>query len=315
MHKNIVPYIKQSLYIDELPEPCEIAIYGSGQISEGLMEEIGQRNIKVKYFLDTFENATYKGFNVYKYDDGENYNVDYVLISSMHWEKIFQTTKHRANFKIYLPQGNYKLCIVNHDKKVIYIKNPRAASTTIREMMIAEGAMQEVINIEAERYKSYFKFSSVKHPIHRFLSTYNGVILQRQKIIAKGGDKPAHHNGPDLQPILDDLYIKTFEDFIDRYLALPAPLIDLHFQTQDRIIGPRINHTIKCENLHQGIRELSTTHGILNEATLPHIHKSKYQKDLKIPEGYLDKLYQYLKKDFDRFNYQVEEFNHGTIGY
>ena len=155
-----------------------------------------------------------------------------------------------ARFINYLRLGviSRVFVVVSHEKKLVYIVNPKVASTSIATFMVEKTITKEererhaikdkhkLLNkvaiksydeLKAYQEKGYFVFSVVRNPFSRLVSFYkskfemssSGVLIPRKFAIHKD-----FHN------------LKGFADVARKVCTIPDAVADSHFMSQSAII-------------------------------------------------------------------------------
>jgi len=213
--------------------------------------------------------------------------------------------------------------------RYVYIENPKVASSTIKMRLHANeltglknvrvGPHPDIANSPfVKPYQlptddlanyvfggSFFKFTFVRNPFHRLLSSY------LDKIVGSAPEKGqidaywARKHGE-----MKDSY--TFEEFVEAVSGIPDTARDKHWRTQSRItIAGHINYSFvgRFEQLAAHLSKIETMSRI-DFSNLKEISPHKTDAASKLKEYYSDDIIRNVVRiyeaDFDRFLYKKE---------
>lgn len=199
--------------------------------------------------------------------------------------------------------------VVNPEKKVIYLNNPKVACTSLKTSLFEYNYNQSIdddsvhavlrshyiFNLDRKILKKYFIYTYVRNPFTRLVSCYkNKVYGNRRKF------------GEYLFGILKEDH--GFEDFAGKVIRIPDFLADQHFKSQYSFIYQ--NH--KC--LADFVGKMETM-----EKSYAEIQKKYELGELKhynvtADDNWMDyytvplakKVYRRYRKDFIKFGYKEE---------
>ncbi|MCG9709075.1 sulfotransferase family protein [Pseudoalteromonas sp. Isolate3] len=292
--------------VEHIPTNATIAIYGAGELAKVLLQEITKKkrtDIHIKFFLDSFEAGIFKGFEVKKYRNNENYDVDFILIASMYWPNIIITNPKEDRFKVYKVDNSiFKLSIVDDAQKSIFRRNARTGSKDIELLMLNQGATQQYVDITDNQYKNYFKFAFTRHPTTKFLSGYAWYVIETLKF---NTGKKEHIN---IRPVLEAMHIDcdtpSLLEFLNTYMTLEESERDFHFWGQTQQLGDDLDFIGKLENIHNDLAHVNHLTGLFNNVSLTHSSAKKladYKKS--VPNECLKIIEAIFHQDYLRFGY------------
>lgn len=213
--------------------------------------------------------------------------------------------------------------------RYVYIENPKVASSTIKTRLHANeliglsnirvGPHPDIANSpfvkpyqlpisDAAEYifgGSFFKFTFVRNPFHRLLSSYLDKILssapEKGQIDAvwarKYGEKKDHY---------------TFGEFVEAISNIPDNFRDKHWRTQSRItMTGYIDYSFigRFEQLNAHLAKIESMAQI-DFSNLKEISPHKTDAASRLREFYTDDIFRNVTKlyetDFDRFMYKKE---------
>lgn len=293
--------------VQDIPQGARIGIYGAGLICDFLVEQLQDRpDITICHFFDTYKERQYRGHHVEVYNPEKIYDVDYIIVTSMHWVVIVDHINPAQEcVTLTPPQERYKLCIVDDTNKLIFVRNSHSASGSTQQMMEVHPCTQQLIDTHNPKYKDYFKFSFVRNQFDRFLSIYDGFFIWPKEnpddLLLPDGT-PSLSIYPLLESLGMDPNAMTIDDFIDVYFRLDEDVIDPHLRRQTTTLGDFVDFVGIYENYDDEIERLK------REANLG----PEYVRKIKIPlfrrkrpeltDNQRQKLYTYYKSDFDAYD-------------
>lgn len=199
--------------------------------------------------------------------------------------------------------------VINHEKKLIYVRMCKVANSSIK------GAMCEEIDeyhdlhrkvpgseVLTKEEKEYFKFSFVRNPYERLVSCYVNKYVTPKKKFA--GQK---------QELYMDKYLfgyirnpKDFSEFVKKVCKIPPRLEEQHFQQQYHLLYDRhgnclVDYVGNYENIQEDFECIRQK---FNLKPLPHYNKSEKGNwmDYYTLET-AELVYKKYKKDFETFGY------------
>jgi hypothetical protein len=296
--------------INNIPFNARVAIYGAGEIAKiFFLERIkeNREDIIVECFLDTNSAGVFYDLPLYKYSNKSTYNVDYIIIASMFWPNIIRTMSSISNAIIYkYNHYHHKLVIVDHDKKIIFRRNARTGSGDIGRMMLSEGGVQSIIDINDSKYNDYFSFSFVRHPTTKFLSAYFAYIIEGMKLDFNKYHGMSH--SIDFFSVLSALGISMTDpdlnQFIDQYMPLEERKKDPHFWGQKWHLGDTLQFVGKLENMEEDFNKLTIITGAYKKYALKHTAPKTVDDYINnISNNTLIKIEQLFEADYSEYNY------------
>lgn len=227
---------------------------------------------------------------------------------------------------IYKYHGTYSRIayIVNLEKKVLYLFNPKVASSSIKASMLQ--LEKPEYNVDYNRvhtetlpwtknitdknrfrnyYKKYFKFTFVRNPYERLVSCYENKYHTDKKSVGK--TLCGLHFDSYLLGILKT--DRGFSNFVIRVCLIPDRLADEHFRSQyfqfytedGKCLADYIGHFENVETEYEIIRQ---KYGF---EKLPHYNKAtkgNWQDYYNPITAWL--VYKRFNKDFVQLGYETE---------
>lgn len=184
---------------------------------------------------------------------------------------------------------------INHKKKVIFIHNPKAGGTSIKQAFgLADakfGADHRTPHhfIHPKTWDSYYTFAVVRHPIDRFVSSYN----YHTSAAYTGGYLKRYPNLHDLTPL----------EYFEIMQNEPFAIIPQHQYTVHRFSDTPIDKVCRFENLNHDISEILESFGDTT-LSIPHLNKGSTSKKKSVLDAKTEAiLTKYYKEDFKIFKY------------
>lgn len=207
--------------------------------------------------------------------------------------------------------------IVSKEKKVIYLRNPKVANSSIKTSLYSGEAKDDysihsiVVNTGMQKVKlsaeelDYFKFTYVRNPFERLVSCYESKY-HADKIKYKDKDKLLYFDSYLLGYIRKD---KGFDNFIKRIIRLPYWCMDRHFfpqyyWTHDERGQQLLDYIGQYENLEEDFKKIQEKYGL---KPLPHYNSSGGEKRDWRSYYTLETaklVYEKYKKDIECFGYE-----------
>ncbi|MCF2909719.1 sulfotransferase family protein [Pseudoalteromonas sp. DL2-H2.2] len=304
MQPFINPFIHWT--VDQIPTNATVAIYGTGELAKVFLKEVAKKNrndIRIKYFLDSFEAGTFNGFEVKKYHISQSYDIDFIIIASMYWPNIIISNAEEIRFRTYKVDNSiFKLSIVDNTRKAIFRRNARTGSKDIEQLMLRQGATQQYVDITDSQYKDYFKFAFTRHPTTKFLSGYAWYVVETLKLNVGERD---HIN---IRPVLEAMKINcdkpSLLEFLITYMTLDESERDFHFWGQTQQLGNDLNFIGKLENIHIDLAQVNSFTNLFNNTSLTHSSAKKLE-DYKrsVSNECLQIIETIFYQDYLRFGY------------
>jgi hypothetical protein len=180
----------------------------------------------------------------------------------------------------------YKDWFVNQEKKLIYIRLPKCAGTSMHRFKGPFRSFQKSVkqlNLQ-NSLNEYKTFTIVRNPLNRFVSAYF-YLHQINKINYKA----------DINKFIND--IKT-----NKISPTTSPLVFDHIRPMHHFTGTTLpNYIIKLENLDYEWDKFSNIYKLSNE--IPKINQGEYFVKIPNTPELIEFVNQYFKKDFKLFNY------------
>ena len=185
----------------------------------------------------------------------------------------------------------HKFCYINHVKKIVYLENPKVASSLIRESL--HGFIEinrSILEKDVKKYSSYYVFGVYRDPVDRIVSTYKDFCRSN-----KGNRIVQMSNTFNLST--DKIKNLSFSEFID--LAIKYP--NHHWNPNYRYLHiPNLKvDVVQYTELHKLQKKLSSFGIDLNLS-------KKVNQSVSVPvtvdEKTLDKIKKMFKEDYDHFN-------------
>lgn len=214
----------------------------------------------------------------------------FALRRSIHPKKYFVSEKYKL---IYIPvskSGNSTVKKIILESEGVYSKS----DTPYHVHRSSEFKEYTKRNLKKE-WENYFCFTVVRHPVERFISSYNNKFLDKEKITKRGFEFTRYLNG----------YLKqdmSLEDVFKRINRLPERLMDEHFVSQYYWIYKyhKVNPKIyKLEELNFLIEDLRLLG--LNIDNVGTSNKSNFKSE--VSEDTINKIKCKYKRDMVIFDY------------
>lgn len=197
---------------------------------------------------------------------------------------------------------------IDHERKFIYWKNPKAACSSILQILLDNKIIDNEILHKKQKIESvgwmhackhydYFQFSFVRNPWDRFVSLY---LDKTKSVIGTKWEMREWARYKD----------HSFEDFAKAILKRGPNEIDRHSRAQflnlNRLNG--INYIGKIENFSRNIKTVSKKLGIEKLE----IHKINSTKERKAYQCYYNEetkeiVAEMYKRDIELFKYKYVE--------
>lgn len=203
--------------------------------------------------------------------------------------------------------------ILNHDKKIAYVRIAKVANSSIKVSMCEQNLegvkeyykiheMVSSTNVLNQSEENFYKFSFVRNPYERLVSCYTNKYITDKKHL----EKRDH--------LYMDTYLfgyirnpKDFTDFVRKICKIPTCLEDRHFQKQYNVLYDKQGNCIvdyigKFENLQEDFEVLRDKFDLKE---LPHYNpteKGNWMDFYTIETAKL--VYEKYEKDIKTFGYE-----------
>lgn len=195
----------------------------------------------------------------------------------------------------------YHVMIIKEHKAIcFYIA--RVASSSLK--IVFKGKEKLIAKNNLQKFDNYFKFTFVRNPYSRLVTSYKDMILFKQSL--------THINGMsrNLWKFGDKFWPNMgFKDFANSVSQIPDKKADGHFRSQYCFITDKHNRLVpdfigKIENLEEDYKEICKKIGIKNPLKFPHANKSINKSYKSYYDEETKKIIQkrYFK-DFKMFKY------------
>ena len=197
---------------------------------------------------------------------------------------------------------------INHKKKLIFIHIPKNAGTSIIKAMEIKNAFMdktiEEYKIEYSNYwDKYTKFTVIRDPIDRFISSYKFARMKESGwFSATGQEELSKHadyeicNSVDINGYVDYLY----EDK-NNYSRWTIPQTFILQNNQRKF---EIDYFVRYENLNKDLEKIGIT-------KIEKLNSSTIEKDnlLKLTNKSKKRLCEIYEIDYVNFSYTIPKFN------
>lgn len=184
---------------------------------------------------------------------------------------------------------------VLHDRKLIFIHNPKCAGTSIKRALkipagnIADHRIPSYM-VSARTWEAYCSFIVVRNPFERLVSSYayhisssyNGFFAKRY-------------------PQLKELNLKAYFELMHKEPTWVRPQVDyLHHNRSLK----SVDTVCRMEHLTNDLKELFERIGI--QAELPHENRTEHKtyRDYFLDDDFAQRVQTYYQADLDRLGYE-----------
>lgn len=188
--------------------------------------------------------------------------------------------------------------VVLENKKAIIFMIPKNANRSLKKFFQNFGNLSEKYPLKKKNLKDYLKVVFVRNPYDRLVSAYNDKIKKPASSGVLASQKELYEDMP-------------FSEFAESIFCKKVKYLDKHFRPQTFWLLDKEGNLIpdfigKVENLKEDLEGACRKIGIKNNPPLPHINKSKRDKDYR---KYYDKKTKRLvekkyAKDIKFFDYK-----------
>jgi len=212
--------------------------------------------------------------------------------------------------------------MISHKNKCIFLHIPKAAGTSVERFLrqVDPEIPQKILRKRGfshflNDHLDYYVFSFVRNPYDRFVSAWKWGELK----FSKEGDLSFYNKerGVSFEEyvlLTTDLdYRKDNENLwseYDEYHTLPQFEFFPHLNG-GHYFSDKINPKFTCdfigkfENLNEDFNKVCSSIGV-TELKLPHAYNSKtFKQSFEWTNELKEKVYNYYKKDFGLFNYEI----------
>lgn len=179
--------------------------------------------------------------------------------------------------------------------KIVYIHIPKVAGTSISDALYnvdpGHFSSAELSYINKIKYQKFYKFTFVRHPVTRFISTYKYAV----KVTS-------------LRPNSPLAFMTRYDDVNDFIInGLTKKIIDDHYflWTQSKYSGDisSLDFIGKFENLQNDFESLCSS--LQLQVKLPYLNKSEPAQPTELNNKGLLRLHDLYSVDFDNFKYSI----------
>lgn len=221
----------------------------------------------------------------------------------------------------------FRSCLMTGDKKLLFVKNCKAGSTAISQLIVhySTGAYSDDVHNHREGVylgeKDYFDirqgfdnkatycFSMVRNPYDRLKSAYKNIFVDKKNTGVYSRNLPAlSDRGYKIDGDVSHNF-EVFVDFVDEALS-EAPLdCNQHWREQHVSIGNAllpIDFIAKYENYNDDIIHVFNTAGLgdyISTIDLSQKYNPSSRVDLSISAAFKSKIEKIYAKDYEIFGY------------
>ncbi|MGV8093304.1 MAG: sulfotransferase family 2 domain-containing protein [Mangrovibacterium sp.] len=185
---------------------------------------------------------------------------------------------------------------VNHQKKFIFVHNPKVAGTSLRRLLGLKGDISHLtpgLLVPKKLWEEYFVIVAVREPVERLISSYNYHTSEK-------------YDGFYLKQY-PDIKSWTIEKYFDIFSEEPFGVIPQVNYLTHPLSDKRSDFIIRYETLDQDVKRLMNKLDIKNKE-LPKLNDSgnridrrKFVSDKKL----LNKLINFYRQDYEELGYPV----------
>lgn len=201
--------------------------------------------------------------------------------------------------------GNYesRIYMINHEKKLIYLINPKIACTSLKANLFnCNTKYHERIHsilwahgkneIAKKDFENYFIYTYVRNPFERLVSCYKNKVCQQKH----------YYDSYLFGFILPD---KGFDSFVNKIFFIPDFLSDRHFRSQYSLIYKKgkcmVDFIGKIETIKESFPKLAKKYNLSSLQYYNTTKKNNWMDYYTISTA--KKVYKRYKKDFKIFGY------------
>lgn len=190
--------------------------------------------------------------------------------------------------------GKERSINVLHDRKVVFVHNPKCAGTSIKKALgiTLDEADHRVPGhfLASVTWESYVTFLIVRNPFSRLVSSYSFHTSERYQ----GGYARRY-------PFLKSLSFKDYFALMKNESYVIRPQVDYARHCRSRVPVDFVCH---FENLQQELRPVFEKIGV--EFSLPHLNQSSHDSHREYfgDPLFRNKVEQYYREDLDQFGYE-----------
>lgn len=192
---------------------------------------------------------------------------------------------------------SFNIC---HQKKIIFVHNPKCAGTSIKQSLGIDAAGADhrfpTELATARLWEDYFSFTVVRHPLDRFISSYSYHTSSKYQGYY-------FRKYPGLHNMSMEEYFNLLTNAEEHVLA-PNTCYTQHHLSRKK---PNCDFVCRFETLQADLQELSKLINI-SFASIPHKNPSKhndYHQYLTPNSTLMEKCTEYYSDDFDNFSYRT----------
>ncbi len=185
---------------------------------------------------------------------------------------------------------------VNHQKKIVFVHNPKVAGTSLRKLLGLEGEISHLtpgLLVPKKIWEEYAVIVAIREPIERLISSYNYHTGSR-------------YNGYYLHRY-PDIKQWTVEKYFDIFSREPFGIIPQINYLVHPLSEKKPDFIIRYENLNQDVKRLMRNLKF-SQSELPVLNDSAYRKDQMkfISKGkFLDRLIRFYREDYNELGYPL----------
>ncbi len=231
----------------------------------------------------------------------------------------------RICLKGLIDHGSYmdRLYFVAEEKKLIYVSNCKAASSSIKASMLSLGEQENyhlvngiakksghfLSNIAPDAFPGYYRFSYVRNPFERLVSCYENKYHSDKELLGWDGrrEKGLYFDRYLLGVLAKD---RGFARFAKRVCRIPDMLSDRHIVSQYYMLhqkGREVASFVgRFEDLPHAYEPIREKYGL---APLPHYNKTQADKKSWMDRYDLDtaeRVYRRYRRDIESYGYRAD---------
>ncbi|MEL7587587.1 MAG: sulfotransferase family 2 domain-containing protein [Prolixibacteraceae bacterium] len=192
--------------------------------------------------------------------------------------------------------GNAGTGSVNHERKLVFVHNPKVAGTSFRDLLGLKGNVSHLtpgLLVNKKIWKKYFVIVAVREPLERFVSSYNYHTADRY----------------------DGFYLKKYPDMklwsIEKYFEIfsrePFGIIPQVNYLRHPLSPKKPNFIVRYESLDRDVNRLAALLK-LDGQVLPRLNDSKKKTDrnqLPADRKFRSKLIEFYREDYVELGYPL----------
>lgn len=187
---------------------------------------------------------------------------------------------------------------INHKKKFIFVHNPKAGGTSLRDILSLpkKGIYSHntpTFLVSKKDWENNFSITVVRNPLDKFISAYFFICNRNYSGYFR-------RKYPEIYKFTPRQFFETFKN--ELFITVPQYRYTRHF-----LSTKAVDFVIRLEHLERDLKLLSKITGLkIKNRNLPHLNNREYDERLILKDKKLVKdVQEYYRSDYQIFGYEL----------